>query len=1011
MVTILEEWAAWERCLEEEAKKSDAARNIKQAADQMVPQLATEKNAARHRDQKTYLTGEPTENSSCYVAPGRFGKMPDAAHSTDDVARPPFTTNREWRRTGRRNTVTGATRQAWGANQPRRRNSGKIPLDEGNDLPWWKKRDSSQVRQKSFSEAMAKCSWKGGKHISVAPRRATVLGLTDPNAFAPRETSPLHRARQTVRSVRSQERVVVPKGTRNTVTPWHSRKTDAKPSSWPEIPFGGWFVPAEGDTTATHLTPRSPAQFAGGRASPWARSTSRETAGGVLVKHSFFYGSGSRTRAGNTAGREGWPDADRSFESAWMRKFREEIERNPDWWTENSQHHLGLGNGNANIRDISLGTSRREGLGRTRLTTGAAALEKGGENRRRGAQRTALWEEVRSLLAASRCGDNGGKMARHKTAAINSQGVDVLSFGDRLRCTPLSQGAWIEDHSRRARSDSLCAIPDGGTQVEVDITTKKQNSGPDIEQGNGKHGQIVETETGVQGDVCDYSNPQGNDSRGRRGGALKRKNASTAGESREDLRRVHDSILTRLRGKIDSVTREEIILRAAEDARGALARDGLSSAVPRRAHATAASRPSTGWSLATTVPESIDYDKVEATLSLIELAARAAGPDAGRQMLSALEGLEKMHQRASIDGVAGYWVAPDVERYENKTTKVKDYAKKNKAASDSEAVGSRILNLNGDIPVRESSNADQVSASGAFEEYASHNDKPHNDKAVGGAAAAFLAKDIKTATGGISSLRGDATGDDRAARDDAPAVKSDAGKTADSEMDRSTSFKPGDVLVGGKKEEDGKRGKLSPKISVAMKASSDNATAQGDGDTPSTGMIQSIGSWLRGITEARSRKNNFFSFAGAVDQDHAESGGNARVRFLPLGKDSDGSIPKVTKQKGAPKEEEPSGMSLETCGSKDAQIDVPQLSSNGESNHVSKTSDAEEERLDDSQRKPKSEEDGEEKTAEFRPKTDPAPAKPCTKRYEKPCPTLWDAQVVEVVLETVIVAEVKYRKI
>lgn len=397
-----------------------------------------------------------------------------------------------------------------------------------------------------------------------------------------------------------------------------------------------------GDSQTALPTPQFSALVATKRASAWARSPSRDTAGGILVKHSFFYGSGGRGPL------QGGMTASPSFESQWMRKFREEVQSNPYWWAgPDHQSSKKLGTSLWGIQRV------KELDGASVFVPSANALtprEKGTPS-----QPADLWREVRALLAAGKRGDetnpeDGGDHGEDDGRAIACERTNALLFDDRLRHTPLSQGAWLEDRTKEGQSISESSVPHpGGFCVaarEEGRSTVRSMTPAGVAQYS--EAGAKESSRTIQ-QLSIGCTPEHETLIGVREDGDANTEANSKIGSRKNLQSAHDALLARLRGKIDSVTREEIVSRAAEDARGALARD-QTRVTPSRLASVSLSRASSAKE-SVSIPDSIDYDKVEATLSLIELASRAAGPDAGRQMLRALEGLDKIHQHLSADKI------------------------------------------------------------------------------------------------------------------------------------------------------------------------------------------------------------------------------------------------------------------------------------------------------------------------------------------------------------------------
>lgn len=362
------------------------------------------------------------------------------------------------------------------------------------------------------------------------------------------------------------------------------------------------------------------------------------------MKHCFFYGPAGKIALGRS------PNTTPSFESQWMRKFREEVQGNPNWWAGPGQYRSG-GSPDRSRQSVFRRTSSSIRPAYPLRTGASTGGEKGGASRNAN-----LWDEVRSLLARSRRSDvtditGGGSNGGADAGAATPEQVDALSFGDRLRCTPLSQGAWLIDSAGGERSSRVGSWrdDDGAAVAPAKQARGGTTKGPDRVQASSE--EVVAARAAVDhSPMSDSEHPRGK--AGLREGECR---SGTSGDDlgnggqRKSLQSVHEAILAKLRGEIDPLTREEIVLRAAEDAKGALARDQAHASSPRRASAGVHRLPSGGKE--GPVPAPIDYDKVEATLSLIELASRAAGPDAGKQMLQALEGLDKIHQRVSDDEV------------------------------------------------------------------------------------------------------------------------------------------------------------------------------------------------------------------------------------------------------------------------------------------------------------------------------------------------------------------------
>lgn len=364
--------------------------------------------------------------------------------------------------------------------------------------------------------------------------------------------------------------------------------------------------PDPGSTTSLDFEtpPSSPPTVTAGaspvnrrRPSPWAVSPSRETAGGVLVKENFYHGFGGRD------GSAGSKSDDFRSQIGGKNRLRQ-----PRAWRE---------------------TRRKSG-------SSTKAREDSSSNCQR---------RARKLKDSNLSGTRGGV----KFDGTPTERMDVSSFHDRLRYTPLSQGAWVLDteveheHGSRSVGASVEATqpPFGGAQ-KCDVTRRHTQGSSDplrrARSGDSPgawkpamgHDQLppgVREPGGRIAEIEDVGAPR----------------ASIRGAFRE-VRLTHDAVMADLRGEIDPLTREEIVLRAAEDARRALARAQGPLASPSRA--SDARVGGRGPENRRDVPDQIDYEHVEATMSLIELAACAAGPDAGRQMLKALEALQRIHQGA-----------------------------------------------------------------------------------------------------------------------------------------------------------------------------------------------------------------------------------------------------------------------------------------------------------------------------------------------------------------------------
>ena len=665
IIAILEEWAAWERGLEEEAEKAKVAGDIKEEIEgELAPPVdeptpMVEINASLERNPKSsqcIVTEFDDSSSAIEITPiprrnARGGSKKVISGTTGQL----YATKRDRRRAEKNDPLAKSRREAlkvWTADQTRRRSSaGDWPpshsqVEAGLSLKDW------VARRRNSAEAIADQLEGGGglsRQKEEEPWKASTAGDLRTSASPEsrhRRPSPLTK-KSSDRTV-SQWRASHPGRADRGRLEKHGRPTSYGIDSW------------EGDAGTNLPTPRTPGSTVVGRASAWARSPGRETAGGILVKHCFFYGPAGKIAIGRS------PNTTPSFESQWMRKFREEVQGNPNWWAGPGQYHPGR-SADLPFQSVLCRTSAtKRRLAYPMRTADSISSEKDGV-----ARNTNLWDEVRSLLARSKRGGGatnlsgsggGNKGAEDKGEAI-PEGVDALSFGDRLRCTPLSQGAWLIDSAGDEQSSSVASYR--GSDGAAMSVAERARGGSIKAPGGVKsssdrvqdHSQVVVAGRAAV-DISHISdNPHPG---GRKGSFLEGESSSGTGSDdisngggrRKSLQSVHEAILAKLRGEIDPFTREEIVLQAAEDAKGALARDQAHASSPRRPSAGVQHRPSSSGT-ADSVPAPIDYDKVEATLSLIELASRAAGPDAGKQMLQALEGLDKIHQRVSDDEMAG----------------------------------------------------------------------------------------------------------------------------------------------------------------------------------------------------------------------------------------------------------------------------------------------------------------------------------------------------------------------
>ncbi|CAN0306817.1 unnamed protein product, partial [Ectocarpus sp. 8 AP-2014] len=331
-----------------------------------------------------------------------------------------------------------------------------------------------------------------------------------------------------------------------------------------------------------------------------------------------------------------------------------------------------------------------------------------------------------------------------------------------------------------------------------------------------------------------------------------------------DLQSIHAATLAKLRGEIDPFTREELVLRAAEEARGALARDRARNTSPRRASA-GVFRPSPKARKRDSTPDAIDYDTVEATLSLIELATRAAGPDAGKQMLQALEDLDKIHQRVSDE---------------------KGPTENERWILDGKADGETLLGaesrLNAKVGDAGGSDATRPGAPG--DSTAEKEGVP-----VGGENSRTT-----KASGDLSGgNQGTHAGGAVRAETEVHALNSNGhnpgGKPDEGDVQSNTD---GESLLAGTKES-ATLAATSPepgrKFSLAVSSSSEESTGS---QASSVGMMQSIGNWLWSNTPpSRSRQNSQSSDAEDADGDDTKGQEDGRAEFPSSfeGSDTDAS--------------------------------------------------------------------------------------------------------------------------
>lgn len=842
IISILEDWAAWERTLEqqEQEKAKEGAEKtagaglitdtdadqqplvevIPSAPDPATASLKADDNIGSRPHTHDIDTGpknnavvaesinESVPTGTSEPTPKRTAVSSDAcsAGASNQLL---YASRRERRRAERNDPVARARRQAlkvWAADQTRRRSSvteasGSESLQRqgAGSLKEWAVMNS-RISRRSSTDATVDHNRKGAEISSENAwfRRKKL----PPHVFAPRQVSVQRDIRNVVelgleprQSPRLAAAAEQPKQRLKNSHPWRANMTPKAPRAPGGRP--ALSIAREGEARTAPSTPRSPAPAAlssspsspsmvGGRGSPWARSPSRETAGGILVNHCFFYGSSGKATAPKAVAATANP----SFESKWMRQFREEVSSNPNWWLGSDRFVLGrvAASNPRNVHGGGKGSSGRPSSRRTQALT----TRGNGRSRCRADRTTDLWQEVRSLLAAGRHGGAtnalGGEQGRKNGgngAASTPGSVDMLSFGDRLRYTPLSQGAWLVGRAAAAAASEQESESGGLRSEEGSLTIATvavegvAAAGVELEaKDKGKKETGVDEAVSGQVTAGDQ-NALGEARGGKSDVSSKTSDGGKRRSSRQDLQSVHAATLAKLRGEIDLFTREELVLRAAEEARGALARERARSTSPRRASA-GIFPPSSQRKRGGNVPDSIDYDKVEATLSLIELATRAAGPDAGKQMLQALEGLDKMHQRVSEE----------------------------KGTADEE--GRRF-------------DGEQASASRQEARFVALADKRSARKGSGTAAG------VSSATAGSAPATADGEEiPDAAAQDEAGAASPR---------------------------------RLSRKLSLAVSSSSEESSA--DSEASSVGIIQTIGNWLWSNTNTPptlSRRNSQSSY-------------------------------------------------------------------------------------------------------------------------------------------------------
>lgn len=652
IIAILEDWAAWESDLEREAEKDRFTRNIEGVADQHSS-LDEARRLRRGRDSihHTYRGGGLQEGIS---ADGILRTRPQNLQGTsslDDSKGSLDAQRRNRRRMDRHDPVARARRQAlksWSIDKTMRRASADshgVGRDQAH-LRWEELRP--YVRSSSGEKTVDR-NRQSADNISYAEgSHENPQSITDSRLGTP----PAQRREYSSNMIRSLSPLLVESyshknSKRRDSCAWRANMKARKGQS-PFISKRTNVRSGELNTESSH------ARFAGSnvmeRASAWARSPSRESAGGIIENQTFFYGpgpgiSGRRKTAS--------PSLSSSFESPWMRQFRLEVQSNPNWWAGPAPNRSEIHAGASFQRSMSQsGSSKVVGDNARTLPLLHSASRK-----QIGADRGTkdIWSEVRCILAGDR--DRDYSLLSESKGSGNSDcetpvaAGKALSFDDRLRYTPLSQGAWLDASAGVKVSANNFNLADGVR------SSGKHDRLIAEEEGSGKarfgNELTVREETlrepGFEGVSLRSESRLSND-----GGKSDAVCGATDGESRRPGT-IHDAIFLSLRGEIDASTRETIIMRAAKDARGALARNSPGSISPRRAPSGRARNSSA--SKVPPLPNSIDYDKVEATLSLIELAARAAGPDAGKQTLQGLKGLNKLHQRASVDEIEAHETA------------------------------------------------------------------------------------------------------------------------------------------------------------------------------------------------------------------------------------------------------------------------------------------------------------------------------------------------------------------
>ncbi|CAM9810177.1 unnamed protein product [Ectocarpus sp. 6 AP-2014] len=897
IISILEDWAAWERNLEEGGDVSETKKADKEAVVTGVSGISAASLVDTHNDDRTSRVSKPNDDPApaAHSASGPSSKR--GLRATFEAGNPNqlllYGSRRERRRAERHDPIARARRQAlkvWAADQTRRRSSAeestlseRLKQQGRGSFSYERATVSVRSSRRSSTDATVDQNRKGGG----GPLKSEWFRRRKPpyRASAPREIS----AQRHVRNI--AEIPLGPQRSTPTLPAAGLSPQEAGRKSSPRYPWranmkepekrprrSAFDLLREGDVSMAPSTPRVPTTVlpspssssslvVAGRGSAWARSPSRETAGGILVKHCFFYGSSDKATPRRAAAEAA--TAGTSFESQWMRQFREEVQRNPNWWLDSDRFVHGRACASPAAGNVPGGAKGASGRSARPLFPTTLTHRGGGGMASR---TTDLWNEVRLLLASGRQNEDrhtgGSKCGRghdHEEGDPKAARLDILSFGDRLRYTPLSQGAWLVGEGATATSAATTSSASAeksarnamlSEEVHVAVATRDMvdvaTAGTDVEERqDSKAGRSdalsrVPSQSAADEIVSPTENVRAEAGRDDGSRAVRRIRGC------HDLQSIHAATLAKLRGEIDPLTREELVLRAAEEARGALARDRARNTSPRRASA-GVFRPSLKARKRDSTPDAIDYDTVEATLSLIELATRAAGPDAGKQMLQALEDLDKIHQRVSdekgptenerwiLDGKADGETLLGAESGLN--AKVGDAggsdATRPRATGDSTAekegapVGgenSRTTKASGDL-----SGGDQgTHAGGAVRAETEVNALNSNGHNSGGK---LDAGDVQSNTDGESLLAG----------------------TKESATLAATSPEPG------------------RKFSLAVSSSSEESTGS---RASSVGMMQSIGNWLwSNAPPSRSRQNSQSSDAEDADGDDTKGQEDGRAEF------------------------------------------------------------------------------------------------------------------------------------